>query len=332
MLRTFGNKAHEIWNVADPAQPKLVTRLASGLKDTHKNWWECDTGIAYLVSGVTGWRARRMTEVYDLSDPAKPVKIRDFGLVGQQPGATGAVPTDLHGTISTGPKGNRVYFGYGTNEGGVLQIVDREKLLNGPKEPTPENLRYPQIGRLDMSPLVGAHTAFPARQDARSPSSPRTRSGSVRNIIMIVERADARTSAQEARQLVWFVDVDGRAQPMVGVELDGAGGERELLPARRTLRHAFLATRAWRRSTTRSSMFFTWFNAGVRAVDMRDPYQPKEVGYFIPAITEATESAASRWTARTAARSRSRPTMWRPTTAATSTSSTAPTPACTSSS
>ena len=35
--------------------------------------------------------------------------------------------------------------------------------------------------------------------------------------------------------------------------------------------------------------FFTWFNAGVRAVDIRDPYSPKEIGYFIPSITEATD-------------------------------------------
>ena len=45
MLRTFGSEAHEIWNVADPASPVLLTRLA-GLKDTHESWWECDTGIA----------------------------------------------------------------------------------------------------------------------------------------------------------------------------------------------------------------------------------------------------------------------------------------------
>jgi hypothetical protein len=35
--------------------------------------------------------------------------------------------------------------------------------------------------------------------------------------------------------------------------------------------------------------FVTWFNAGVRAIDVRDPYRPKEIGYFIPAITEATD-------------------------------------------
>src|SRR5450432_1030767 len=161
MLRTFGGEGHEIWNVANPAKPVLVSRIADGLKDTHKNWWECDTGIAYLVSGAPDWRTRRMTQVYDLSDPAKPVKIRDFGLPGQEPGSTGAVPTELHGPISTGTNGNRVYFGYGTNKGGFIQIVDREKLLNGPKEPTAENLRLPEVSRLAMSALNGAHTTFP---------------------------------------------------------------------------------------------------------------------------------------------------------------------------
>ena len=97
MLRVFGGRGHEIWDVTDPAKPVLLTKIIEGLKDTHKSWWECDTGIAYLVSGVQDWRVRRMTEVYDLSDPLKPVHIRDFGLVGQEPGATGAVPMELHG-------------------------------------------------------------------------------------------------------------------------------------------------------------------------------------------------------------------------------------------
>src|SRR5262245_55850901 len=102
-----------------------------------------------------------MSNVYVLSDPANPVKIRDFGLPGQEPGATGAVPVAIHGLVSTGPKGNRIYLAYGTNRGGIMQIVDREKLLKGPAEPTPENLRYPVIGELHMNPMVGAHTAMP---------------------------------------------------------------------------------------------------------------------------------------------------------------------------
>ena len=86
MLRVFGNQAHEMWNVTDPAKPKLITKIVDGLKGTHKNFWECETGIAYLVSGAPGWRVPRMTQIYDLSDPAKPVKIRDFGLHGQEIG------------------------------------------------------------------------------------------------------------------------------------------------------------------------------------------------------------------------------------------------------
>src|SRR4029450_346491 len=163
MLRGFGGRGHEIWDVTDPAKPALLTKIVEGLKDTHQSWWECGTGIAYLVSGVEGWRVRRMTQVFDLSDPLKPVHIRDFGLVGQEPGSAGAVPTELHGPISTGPQGNRVYFGYGTNKRGAAQICEREKLLNGPKEPTADNLRSPEIARMPMSAMNGAHTTFPMK-------------------------------------------------------------------------------------------------------------------------------------------------------------------------
>src|SRR6185436_10240697 len=144
LLRTFGNLAHEVWDVTTPEKPSRVTVVVDKLKGTHKSWWECDTGIAYLVSGIDGWRTRRMTQVYDLSDPANPRFIRNFGLAGQEPGSKAEpVPTELHGPISTGPKGNRVYFGYGTNKHGVMQIVDRAKLLAGPHEPTPQNLAAP---------------------------------------------------------------------------------------------------------------------------------------------------------------------------------------------
>src|SRR3979490_925256 len=63
MLRTFGGEAHEIWNVADPANPVLITRLP-GPKDTHKRWWGCETGIAFLVSGAADWRRRPLSPVY----------------------------------------------------------------------------------------------------------------------------------------------------------------------------------------------------------------------------------------------------------------------------
>jgi hypothetical protein len=284
MLRTFGGQAHEIWNVTDPARPALVTRI-EGLRDTHKNWWECDTGIAYLVSGAPGWRTRRMTMVYDLSDPAHPAKIRDFGLPGQEPGATGEVPTELHGPISTGPAGNRIYFGYGTNKGGVLQIIDREKLLNGPKESTPENLRSPEVGRLVMSPLNGAHTTFPM---LKMPIAEFARDkDSTRDIVMIVDE-EILNECQEPRQMVWFADVTVETKPVMissytVPEQSGhfceRGGRFGAHSSNESMAPVFYKKLA----------FISFFNAGVRVLDVRDPYHPKEVGYFIPPITEATD-------------------------------------------
>jgi len=83
MLRTGGTTSQEIWDVTNPERPSLLTTVVAGLKDTHKNWWECDTGIAYLISDgrPEKWRTKRMTKIYDLSDPAHPKFIRNFALV-----------------------------------------------------------------------------------------------------------------------------------------------------------------------------------------------------------------------------------------------------------
>ena len=32
-----------------------------------------------------------------------------------------------------------------------------------------------------------------------------------------------------------------------------------------------------------------YFNAGVRAVDIRDPFNPREAGFYIPAVTPRTD-------------------------------------------
>jgi hypothetical protein len=286
LLRTAGNTGHEIWDVSDPAKPARVIVVVSGLRATHKNWWECDTGIAYLVSGKPGWRTDRMTLIYDLSDPAKPVFIREFGLPGQQPDGSGPPPAGLHGPISTGPNGNRIYFGYGTSAGGVVQIVDREKLLNGPKEPTVQNLLYPQIGRLDLPPNVGAHTVFPVLR-VEIPEFGRQSESGVRDFVVITNESTA-NECREARQMVWIADITTESTPF-GVanwtvpeasgNFCGRGGRFGTHSSNENLTLVYY----------KRVMFFAHFNAGVRAVDIRDPFNPREIGFYIPAITEKTD-------------------------------------------
>ena len=285
LLRTFGNSYHEVWDVGDPAKPRLVTRIGP-LKGTHKNWWECDSGIAYLVSGVEGWRTRRMTEIYDLSDPAKPRFIRDFGLPGQQPGATGEAPVELHGPISTGPAGNRVYFGYGTNKAGIVQIVDRKKLLEGQPEPTAANLAYPEVGRVVLPPNAGAHTAFPLLR-MNVAEFAHDSDGATRDFVAIVDESLV-NECQEARQMLWIADITSESRPF-GVStftVPEASGDF-------CARGGRFGTHSSNENFTpiyyKRVLFLAHFNAGVRAVDIRDPYHPREAAYFIPAITAKTE-------------------------------------------
>jgi hypothetical protein len=286
LLRTRGNSAHEIWDVTDPARPSFVVTVAADLSGTHKNWWECDTGIAYLVSGVPGWRTHRMTQVFDLSDPARPRFIRDFGLPGQQPGGTGPVGTGLHGAISAGPARNRIYFGYGTNADGVLQIVDRRKLLEGPREPTAANLLHPQVGRLDLPATLGAHTTFPIL-DMEVAEFARDRVGSRRDFVLIVNEALA-SHCGEARQMAWLADVTAESRPMIVSGWTVRESSGNFCSRGRFGAHS--SNESFTPIYYRRLVFISFFNAGVRAVDIRDPYRPTEVAYFIPAGNPLTNN------------------------------------------
>ena len=286
LLRNFGNQAHEMWDVTTPEKPVRLAVIIDKLKDTHKSWWECDSGIAYLVSGLGDWRTRRMTQVFDLSDPVHPRFIRNFGLVGQQPGATGPAPTELHGLVSTGPKGNRLYFGYGTNKSGVVQIVDREKLISGPPEPTPANLLAPQVGRFDLNGNNGAHTALPVL-GMQLLEFAKDKDGGKRDIVVVVNESLA-NECTEPRQMVWIVDATDEKTPVSIATFNvpeasgnfcsrggrfGSHSSNENQPPMYAKKYVFVA----------------WFNAGVRAIDISDPYHPREAGYYIPATTDKTD-------------------------------------------
>jgi hypothetical protein len=299
LLRTFGNNVpnsgHEVWDVSDPATPQKTGTIVSGLTSTHKDFWECDTGTAYLISGdlakadplqvgPSGWRTGRMTKIYDLGDPTRPVFIRDFGLAGQEPGSTGPVPVaqGVHGPIVLG---NRAYFAYGTSNDGLLQIVDRHKLLTGPRAPTAANLNAPEISRLWMSPNWGGHTAFPVLGMKIADWQVNTRS-QTRDFVVLVSEAIA-NECKESRHASFMVDISTETRPFSVATFQvpeskgsfcGRGGRFGPHSSSESFAPIFY----------RKMVFIAYFNAGVRAVDIRDPYAPREAGFYIPATTERT--------------------------------------------
>jgi hypothetical protein len=293
LLRTNGTQGHQVFDVTDPANPVLLSTPIDGQTDTHKNWWECDTGIAYLVGAAPGWRSSRMTQIYDLSDPANPKFIRNFGLPSQQPGATGPVEVQLHGPYRLG---NRVYFGYGTATNGILQTVDRDKLLNDPSltpatrlSPTVEQLLFPQISRYDQGPTNGAHTVFPIMNVSPPPFQGFLR-GATRNIIALTNESTS-NECRENPQLTYFIDITTETEPFgVGsYKVDPASGKGMNFCARGGRFGAHSSDERINPMYYGKVLWLAYFNAGIRAVDMRDPWAPKEIGYYIPAINDNTE-------------------------------------------
>jgi len=205
----------------------------------------------------------------------------------------------------------------------VLQIVDRDKLLNGPKEPTNENLLYPQVGRLDLQPTNGAHTTLPLLR-MPLPEFSKDAQGAVGDFVMIVNEQIV-NECRETRQRVWIADVTAEAMPfnVSNFNVPEASGN---FCSRRPLRRSFAERKP--AADVREA-------PGVRRLVQRggacDRYprslQSEGSRYYIPAKTGKTDKRCVKMpTAPSAARSRSRPTTSKSTTAATSTSSIARTP------
>src|SRR5215469_10925788 len=340
MLRSYANSAHEIWDVTNPSHPLPVrtvatnnpvigaqTGAAGALAGTHKSWWECDTGIAYIVGRrgndtTDGWKTGNHIFIFDLSDPANPVFLRDWARDGQQPGGTipphfTAVPS-IHGPISTGPAGGsielagataeRVYFAYGTGSNGDMQITDRTKLLPPPfglgvkcgsisstlTPPACTDFHTAVLGDLEMNPDNGAHTSFPLGKLVVPDFVTDTGNdeinnvdNTVRDIVVITSEATAHFCS-EFRHLTFLADVttEGRPQSIATAQVPASEG-----------RFCDIGGRFGPHATNeefgppfyKKIVFVSYFNAGVRAFDIRDPYNPQNVAFYIPAITQNTD-------------------------------------------
>lgn len=89
--------------------------------------------------------------------------------------------------------------------------------------------------------------------------------------------------------MVWFVDVTIETKPMV-VSHFVVPEESGHFCARGGRFGAHSSNESMAPVFYKKLAFVTFFNAGVRMLDVRNPYEPTEVGYFIPAITENTDA------------------------------------------
>jgi hypothetical protein len=305
LARTNGLLGYEVFDVTDPSNPVFITAVAEtgyssrgdssrGDRETHKGQWECETGIGYFNGTPEGWRVTRLLQVFDLSNPAEPRHIRDFGLDGWQPDAAGEMPEfSVSGLHQPFVVGNRMYLGYGSGENGVLQILDRDKFLNGdpnaadPFAPTTANLLYPQISRLDMPHYWGVHTAKPI-YDFPIADYAEDRDYASRDLLLIASEAGGEARrCQGTRDVMFIVDISQEDKPF-SISTFQAAEEPGDFCNRGGRFGPHSLQDAYHPGFDKTMVVVSYFNAGIRAFDIRDPFQPVEVAYYVPSVTENT--------------------------------------------
>jgi hypothetical protein len=335
---TLAVSGYEVWDVTDVSNPTLAGSVRS-LRNTHKHWWECKTGVAYLPGSkgapAPQWRQGQSMLIYDWKTPAAPIYLRTFGLPNAQPSGTGPVPPSLHGAISAQNHpnaagklargataddviGNRIYLAYGVGDDGVLQIVDRKKLLPFPygtwsgdaDNPTNAQLESAQTSIFYMSPDQGGHTSFPVFGLA-----PKSYQGftefKTRDIVLLASESTA-DLCQEAPHWSFIVDVTvensktvppgTRVQqnpwqgPMVlsTMSVDPRAGAK--FPrgdyCKRGARYGVHSSEENFRNPFYGKLtFLAYFTGGVRVWDIREPQAPVEVGFYVPESNALTEPA-----------------------------------------
>src|SRR5262249_45678652 len=173
--------------------------------------------------------------------------------------------------------------------------------------PTEANLLYPQVARIDLPPDMGAHTAFPlidmdvsefAKQKRAASAvaagvehdhdeaAPLERTQARRSFVMAVGETTA-NECLENRQIVRVLDITTESRPF-GVaswtvpessgNFCGRGGRFGTHSSNENMAPIYY----------KRVLFVAHFNAGVRALDVRDPLQLREIGYYIPAMTNQT--------------------------------------------
>jgi hypothetical protein len=265
----------EIWEITDRANPKLVSKIGP-LLSAHKSWWDAMNGFGYLSGAAPGWSGSHLI-IYDLRNPEQPKFVANWGLPGQAPGKQ--VPSGslvLHHPVVSG---DRAYLSY--SRGGDMVVLDIRDRAN-PK----------LISHIDFSPPFSSiHTTLPLI-GIKVPNFTKGR-GDIRNFLLVSEEAGlGENTCQELRKQIYVVDNTDEAHPLPVATYkvpDGDFCDR----GGRFGPHQFAETKDGE-ILAGNLIFVAYFSAGLRVVDISDPFKPKEVGFYIPETTEKTKPLLKR--------------------------------------
>jgi hypothetical protein len=251
-----------VFDLADPTDPRRIGFHPVSGRGVHRMWFS-EPPYAHIAAYLPGTRGRGY-QIVDLSVPAAPKMAGAWWVPGNRdddpepwPRFSPHAEHWIHGVV---PHGNRAYASCTDAGFALLDISD----LTAPR----------LLGRVNWHPPFGGfcHTSLPLPG---------------RRLVLGVSESIADDAAEDGDKRIWVIDVREERQPVVMASF----------PRPRPPRGAPWADYAERPGRfgphnvhenrpgsfqSETLIFSTWFNAGLRIVDMSDADRPVEVGHFVP--------------------------------------------------
>jgi hypothetical protein len=256
-----------IFDISKPGEPRQVGFYDLPGKGPHRFGVDNNRQLAFFPNDAEGWD-RRVIWTMDVRDPEKPEVISIWGLPWQKAGsvpkekpATDELVVTLHGPPVI--RGNRMFAAFW---GGGVAVMDCADLTD-----------MKLVGHVQWTPpFVGkTHTAWPLGD---------------RPYLIVTDEARGQKKYWDS-QFMWIVDIRDETNP-VPVATFMPDREKYFHRPGRFGAHNVLehmpSDGPWK-----DIVFLTYFNAGLRAVDVSDPLAPKEVGCFVPALPAGQEEIQS---------------------------------------
>jgi hypothetical protein len=250
-----------IWDLSEPTEPRQLGQFRTGGTGTHRNYYAGGQYV-HLAAGMAGYSGN-IYVIVDISDPSRPVEAGRWWVPGQHVagGETGVTDVSVHGPPHV--VDNLVYLPYGSAGMVIVDISD----VSGPKE----------VGRLGFTPpflsRIGVHTVLPLTRRGIAEVNSESIAEDCREPLNHASMVDISNPTQPALLSLLPLPVPPAEAPYE--DFCAKGGRFGPHNVNQHLANPFVEQRDDR-------IYLTYFTAGLRIFDIRNPRQPFEIAFFVP--------------------------------------------------
>jgi hypothetical protein len=252
-----------LYDISNPAKPKFMKTFEMYGNGVHRVLLDLNpqNRLCYCSCQAEGFRGDILW-ILDMKDPANPEVVSQGWLEGQHL-AGGEEPywegESVH-CYGAYRRGDHLFCGYWFGGLVVFDVKDLSKpKVVGHFNPTP-----PYPGKCHNAvPLPDSH-------------------------LVVVTHESTSDDVSEPPGFLWIYDARLPDNPVpISTWMPYPVDPVSLYPREgdwRTRGGRYGAHNIWQGMTAKDFVYVTWFNAGLRIVDISDPFRPQEVGSYMPAV------------------------------------------------